>query len=164
MSVYDGLFFTAIALLLLLALRIKKRLPDNVQYLDTGAAPTLESSEFKIKARPDKLHTQEDNKVCCTEFKHRKTGIYPSDRAQLIATAIAARGAGFDVRVGKLETSSGESYTVDLSANTAVLYAKIESSVNSVRLVQSGDKPVGKPTRSKCAMCSYKNECPFSAA
>ena len=131
-------------------------------YLDTARSTILQSDTYRIRAKPDKLVAIGNDQYAYTEYKHRAGGLYPSDRVQMIATTLAARESGFDIRQGYLETSTGKRFNVRLSQDSPVLFAQIAQTVNQAALAVSGEEPVATPSQAKCRSCTYRAHCPFS--
>jgi len=163
-STIEIMLLAAAALAIILALLLRNRLPSNIVYLDTTRSKVFESQVYKIKAKPDELSYEVENELSMTEYKSRESGVYPSDRAQMIATAIAVRESGHDVSVGYLQTGNGKRHKVNLSGSTEQLYSKIALHAKNARLASKGIEPEATPFKFKCNSCAYRTQCPHSVA
>jgi len=160
----ESILLIAAVLAVVLALLLRSRLPSHVVYLDTGRSHSFVSAVYRIKAKPDELSYQAPDILSLTEYKSREKGIYPSDKAQMIATAIAVKESGHDIDVGYLQTGNGEKHRVELSGSTESLFSQIAVHANNARMAVSGIEPIATPVKFKCNSCPYRTKCPHSVA
>ena len=160
----------AATLLVLLAVALARRPPPrDPAYLDLGVGSRVfESRCHGIRAKPDKLERVDDggrlrDAVEIVEYKSRaRARLHPSDTAQIVATALAVRASGFDVRRARLETG-GTAIPIDLDASDEALYARIRPAAEAARLVAAGGVPTATPAVAKCRGCGWRERCPHAA-
>lgn len=131
-------------------------------YPNGGRRRTFVNALYRVRARPDKLIKRPRGKSSLTEYKDREIGIYPSDRAQIIATALACRGAGVDVREAVLQTRTIR-VRVDVEMSDDELARRIERPLTDARLAVLGVPPSPLPTKPKCRSCSVRHRCAHRA-
>ena len=153
-----------LALLVVLLVAALRRLSSDARraplYLDDGpASATFVSRRYRLRARPDLLERDGDT-VTLVELKSRARGVHPSDRAQVVATALAVRAAGHDVRRARIETREGAPVAVDLDASDEALFERIRPIVRMARLAVAGTPPAPTPSAGKCRACGYRANCP----
>ena len=143
-------------LLLLLGEAINWRKKRSI-YIDRGKNDKIYKSEkYRIVAKPDVVldkHTIE-------EIKNRESGLYSSDRAQMIATALAVRSS-HRITKGVLVTKNAR-YDVSLEASDRKLFELIREDYNHAVTIASGRIPPGKPAEQKCRSCEYRERCKYS--
>ena len=134
-------------------------------YLDRGfKTKVLVSRRYGIRAKPDNIETGSGDGLVLVELKNRARVVaYPSDRAQIIASVIAARESGYDVRAAMLEVRNGKRIKVKLSDDTAKLASMIKQPLEAARTVARRGTPKALPAKGKCATCGYRKQCPFKA-
>ena len=134
-------------------------------YLDRGfKTKVLVSKRYGIRAKPDNIETGTGDGLVLIELKNRARAVaYPSDRAQIIASVIAARESGYDVRSAMLEVRNGKRINVKLSDDTATLASMIEKPLEAARTVAQGGAPKAIPAKGKCATCGFRKQCQFKA-
>lgn len=155
------------ALVVLLVALLRRTAPTDADeaplYLDdVPDGHVFVSERFRIRARPDKLEGEPDD-VTLVELKSRSRGVHASDRAQVVATALAVRADGFDVRRARLETRDGDPVTLDLDAPDDALFARIRPAVAAARLAVRGIEPAPSASPGKCRACGYRTRCPYRA-
>ena len=156
-------------LLVLLAVALARRpSPRAPVYLDLGTGSRVfESRRHGIRAKPDKLEHVDGGRrrhgtVELVEYKSRpRARLYPSDTAQIIATALAVREAGLDVRRARLETGGG-AIPIDLDVSDEALHERIRPAVEAARLVAAGGMPTAAPAAAKCRGCGWRERCPHA--
>lgn len=137
--------------------------PTKILYSDKGIkSRAFASKRFKILAKPDLYEQIDSGNKRIREYKSRHSGFYHSDRVQLVATAIALRGAGEQVHEGVLETKNGEQHHMVFNSDTAALYEGIRNTTEQARLAVSGVEPRATPSRPKCSGCSFKSRCEYA--
>jgi len=147
-----GLVALALLVWLLIQLAPWKR---RVLYIDTGSSAIFVNSKYNISAKPDSIL----NRQTIEEYKNRSLGIYDSDRAQMIATALAVR-TRYPVVKGVLVTNE-KHYAVDLSGRDDELYKIIEDDISQILKLREGRPPRANPSIAKCSSCPHKNRCEF---
>ncbi len=132
-------------------------------YMDRGyATRVLESRTHGIRCKPDSIEAMSDGELALIELKNRAyPRLYPSDEAQIIASVIAARESGFDIRRAMLEVCSGQRLEVPVSDDEGRLLECIAAPLEAARVVARGEVPKALPSRSKCRSCGFLNQCEF---
>jgi len=148
------LAFATLYCVVLLVSRLFKR---RVKYIDTGKSSVFVSKRYKIAAKPDLI---QDNKTL-VEKKSRRTGVYDSDRKQLIATALAVRSV-HPIRSGFVETQTDRE-EVDLAGSDKSLFRLIKTEYKNALLINAGKKPPAYPSYQKCRHCQFRSDCEHSA-
>lgn len=139
--------------------------PGESVYLDRGfKSRVLTSHLYGIRAKPDNIETGSDEGLVLVEFKNRSRAyVYPSDEAQVIASVLAARESGYDVKRAMLEVRGGKRIEVPLNDNAQRLAKRIEKPLEAARQVALGQVPQALPARKKCGTCGFRHQCDYKA-
>lgn len=119
--------------------------------------------QYKVLGKPDLMYQLDEDGVMAVEYKSRNGRIFESDIAQGKAAALAARGAGYDVRHLLVKTSKTEQRFALPQCNDQ-LYGDIKEFVKCARSAKRGHVVTAKPQRYKCRTCAYGQSCQSSAA
>ena len=163
------LFASIVAVALLALCRVIEHLSragDRITLDDYPAGSrrrAFVNTRYRVRARPDKLIERPHGRSSFSEYKDRRSGIYPSDRAQIIATALACRGAGVDVREAFLQTRTRR-FRVDIDMSTEELARRIDQPLTDARRAILGIPPSPLPTKPKCDACSVRSRCAYRAS
>jgi len=167
------MFFLVIASVVLLSIwyivtqtQVSKKLaPGDSVYLDHGrSTKVLVSRLHNIRAKPDNIEVDTLPGYTLIEFKDRETPrVYPSDRAQIIASVIAARESGYDIKRAMLEVRGGQRVEIFLGDDTDGLVDMIREPLAAARLVAQGQVPKALPSKNKCRSCGFRNQCQYKA-
>jgi len=128
----------------------------RVSYIDGGRSKVFYSSKYGISAKPDLI--QDKNTI--VEKKSRTKGVYKSDVAQLVASALAVRSE-YAIKIGFIVTKT-DKVEVDLSGSDSDLFDMISSEYSNARLILSGKTPPASPSKAKCGSCQFRKECNHS--
>jgi hypothetical protein len=144
---------------------IRKIKKHRLIYCDDQAQKTFQSAQYKIRAKPDFIYEIDPENLCLLEYKARSGGVYPSDIAQLIATAIAVIETYSNVTHGYVYTRGGKYQKVQFGSpndtdRIAKLVRKIQSELNTARTIKSGKfVSVSKQSQRKCQACGFHSHC-----
>ena len=140
--------------------------PVRAIYLDRGhGTRVLVSTRYGIRAKPDMIEVAGDGALVEIEKKDRSgTRVYPSDRAQVVASVLAARESGFDVRRAYVEFRGGRRVAVPLKGDDEQLAETISVPLRLAREVARGSEPPANPSPPKCCTCAVRRGCRYSAA
>lgn len=132
-------------------------------YLDEGpASAVFASARYRIRAKPDLIERAPDGSAVLVERKSRVRGLYPSDRAQIVATALAVRAHGIPLAGARLECGGEAPHRLALAADDATLARTISRPLAEARLVAAGGVPAATPSSGKCRACAYARTCPHA--
>jgi CRISPR/Cas system-associated exonuclease Cas4 (RecB family) len=159
--------FTLLLLIGLVVLFFVLKSTNNktkLHYIDSGTSSRIfHSKEYRISSKPDTIESDQNGNYITREYKSRVKNIYHSDRQQVIASAIALREEGFDVRRAIIQTRDGTKHPISLDQPTAILYKSISDVVNETRKAVTGVAPQALPSVTKCRHCSFHASCPHSS-
>ncbi len=172
----DSLLWVAAGLLLLYFLLVKKTdvsisqvqpIPalrnGKLIYTDDKKSEVFYSKKHKIRTRPDFLIKMPNGDVVPIEYKSRKSGIYPSDIEQVIATVIALRDKFPSINYAYILNRSGQHKRIDCNKNTDELLERISRSVWAVRAVANRKTVMPSITSvKKCQGCGERLICSHS--
>ena len=115
------------------------------------------NEELRILGKPDFIYKTPLG-ICAVEFKQRARKVMPSDIAQVMAAALAARGEGYRVSHVAVVTGS-DRYEKALPSNDLDLQAVISQQITIARLAKRGKPQKAAPRRGKCGSCAYTGVC-----
>lgn len=150
-----ALMLVMLYLILTLLSGLRKK---RVRYIDDGSKGSFRSDLFRITAKPDLI----EDGTTIVEKKSRRSGVYESDKKQLIATALAVRSK-HKIRSGYIVTQT-ERVAVDLTGSDRKLFSLIKTEHAHAWMVNEGRRPPPSPTRSKCRSCQFNKRCEYAYA
>ena len=132
-------------------------------YNDEKQQRVFFSKRYQIAAKPDFIYRYQDGTHAIVEYKSRTSDIYPSDRMQLIATAIAVKESGkYQIKRGFILNRNGQYEKIDFDIPTDILFAQIEQPLTQARSIKQGNSVTPCPTREKCTGCGFREICHYA--
>ncbi len=146
------------AILYLLVMERRNRSKQTAIYVDHNRNNTVfYSTRYAISAKPDAI----TGPTTIEEMKSRRRGIYASDRAQMIATALAVRST-YPITRGILVTTE-KRYDVSLAGTDEALFEQLTDEYAQATLIANGIAPTANPSPGKCRVCEYQTLCEYRA-